>query len=85
MQNANWHPLSKCQCEKTNQNKNKDINHLKDYIAHYWITSKLHSLQKQERRKNLLDLREVTTYFSKRVLTCKYPHMYVLPLCGQDL
>lgn len=50
MQNANWHPLSKCQRKKTNQNKNKEINHLKDYIAHYWLTSKWLSLQKQERR-----------------------------------
>lgn len=49
---------------KTNQNKNKESNHLKDYIVHNWITSKLLSSVGICKEKTII-LREVTTYIFK--------------------
>lgn len=68
MQNANWHPVSKCQFQKTSQNKTKEISHPKDYIAHNWITSKLLF------SAGTAEFREAATYFLR---TCIKDHVSI--------
>lgn len=70
---------------KTNQTENKEINHLKDYIVHNWITGKLLSSARIPKEKTLPQWGEATTScFRTQVQACFPLHRYWIPLYATE-